>query len=371
MSSQQKQQQQPSRLHSLTEQATGVLKENVGHLLGNKEMEAQGKIQRLKGEIEMEDARMAMGGRRGSLGQELIESVKEVTQKVNLKGATSKVFEKGELSGLTTKVQGLTEQATGTIKENLGKVIGNKELIWEGKAQREHGARLLGSFHGGPVMTHLPYGLLCQINNREWKLNHVETVDKTRPFFKRDFKNWHMARNNRRTLFDEIKRGHFRLRHVNVNDKTMLNWKRDFKNWHMARDNRRTLFDEINRGNFRLKHVKTCDKTKPNLKTFTITKLPNKLLREIRQGGFSLRHVNTVDKCKPKFDKNLHIKKFSLRKDLLEEVKEPHRLKHVQTVDKAKPMIDKGVKLHKMNRRPFLEEVRTGTHLKPARMDVA
>jgi len=88
---------EPSKVSGYTDKVTGAIKENVGYIIGNQQMEAEGKIKKEKGNIEVESAKAV-----------------EYTK-------------------------GTGEQIKGNIKEGVGNVIGNEQMQAEGKAERLKG----------------------------------------------------------------------------------------------------------------------------------------------------------------------------------------------------------------------------------------
>eukprot|EP01089_Gocevia_fonbrunei_P020095 TRINITY_DN7356_c0_g1_i1.p2 TRINITY_DN7356_c0_g1~~TRINITY_DN7356_c0_g1_i1.p2 ORF type:complete len:111 (+),score=43.04 TRINITY_DN7356_c0_g1_i1:46-333(+) len=86
-----------SKASGYTDQAIGAVKENVGYVLGNEQMEAEGKLQRVKGNAEVEGVKAE------------------------------------------NRVEGTVDQVTGAMKEAAGKVTGNKETEFKGKLEKEQG----------------------------------------------------------------------------------------------------------------------------------------------------------------------------------------------------------------------------------------
>jgi len=79
------------------DKAKGVVKENVGHLIGNKELEGKGMVQRAEGEARVEGAKTA-----------------EYTK-------------------------GTVESLKGTVKEKVGDLTGDKSLQGEGMVDKAKG----------------------------------------------------------------------------------------------------------------------------------------------------------------------------------------------------------------------------------------
>jgi uncharacterized protein YjbJ (UPF0337 family) len=79
----------------------------------------------------------------------------------------------------------------------------------------------------------------------------------------------------------------------------------------------------------------------------------------------SLKHVETEDKAKPDLSAAAGTKTKKLNKaQLLDEVRQGAELKHVETADKAKPAIGGDVSLKTWNKEGFLAEVRQGADLR-------
>jgi len=83
-----------SKTEGYKDKVVGAVKENTGYVVGNERMEAEGKVQRMKGTGEVETAKA--------------EQV----------------------------AKGTTEQIKGNIKEFSGKVLGNERMEAEGKVDR-------------------------------------------------------------------------------------------------------------------------------------------------------------------------------------------------------------------------------------------
>jgi len=88
---------QPSKLHGVKDEFVGSVKENVGKAMGNQQMEAEGKVTKMKGEGEVSAVRGEQGAK-----------------------ATA-------------------EKAKGNLKEGVGNLIGNKKMQAEGKADHLKG----------------------------------------------------------------------------------------------------------------------------------------------------------------------------------------------------------------------------------------
>lgn len=88
---------EPSKVSGYTDQTMGGLKENAGWAMGNKQMEAEGKARRAKGDAEVEAARAEQ------------------------------------------KAIGEKDKFKGNIKETTGNILGNEQWQAEGKAERLQG----------------------------------------------------------------------------------------------------------------------------------------------------------------------------------------------------------------------------------------
>eukprot|EP01089_Gocevia_fonbrunei_P013326 TRINITY_DN3396_c0_g3_i1.p1 TRINITY_DN3396_c0_g3~~TRINITY_DN3396_c0_g3_i1.p1 ORF type:complete len:177 (-),score=51.69 TRINITY_DN3396_c0_g3_i1:80-562(-) len=80
-----------------TDQIVGAVKENIGYLIGNSQMETEGKLQRNKGSLEVDGAKAV------------------------------------------NRVEGTVDQISGKVKEVAGKVTGNEKTEYEGKLEKEKG----------------------------------------------------------------------------------------------------------------------------------------------------------------------------------------------------------------------------------------
>ncbi len=87
----------PSKVSGYTDKAMGAIKENVGYVFGNEQMEAEGKERRDKGEYEIEEAKHE------------------------------------------ERVKGTSEQIEGKTKEYAGKILNNEQMEYEGKAKKLQG----------------------------------------------------------------------------------------------------------------------------------------------------------------------------------------------------------------------------------------
>ena len=92
------------RGEGLAEEIGGAAKKNIGKLIGNEQMEAEGAVTELKGEAKQEAVKTA------------------------------------------ERVKGTVEQATGAVKAAVGAVISNEQMEAEGKARQLLGeARVKGN----------------------------------------------------------------------------------------------------------------------------------------------------------------------------------------------------------------------------------
>lgn len=87
----------PSKTSGNMSAAAGAIKENVGHALGNKSMEADGAAKRAKGNAEVETAK-AQG-----------------------------------------YAAGTADKAMGSVKKAAGNVVGNEQMRVEGEAEKTKG----------------------------------------------------------------------------------------------------------------------------------------------------------------------------------------------------------------------------------------
>ncbi len=88
---------QPSKVSGNMESTKGAVKENIGHLFGNKSMEMEGKSDRAHGDAEVAAAK-AQGMAKGAM-----------------------------------------DQMSGSIKNTAGKLFGNEKMRAEGEAERLKG----------------------------------------------------------------------------------------------------------------------------------------------------------------------------------------------------------------------------------------
>ncbi|XP_049851005.1 actobindin-like [Schistocerca gregaria] len=84
---------------------------------------------------------------------------------------------------------------------------------------------------------------------------------------------------------------------------------------------------------------------------------PDELINDI-QKGTELKHAETLDKSCPMIEKGATVHQ-SNRKQLLQEVEQPHNLQHPEcTKDRSSPMIEEGAKVGKTERPALLNEIR-------------
>jgi uncharacterized protein YjbJ (UPF0337 family) len=88
---------QSDRAAGAAKEVGGKIKNAVGKLIGNEQMEAEGKVKELQGEAQQSSAKAA------------------------------------------ERVKGSLEEASGTIKNVVGKIIGNEQMELEGKAKELQG----------------------------------------------------------------------------------------------------------------------------------------------------------------------------------------------------------------------------------------
>lgn len=281
-----------------------------------------------------------------------------------------------------SKMSGIKNEIVGTVKENVGWALGNKQMETEGKITREQGhmeldaARAQGntastSTSGGgggegllermretgeefiDNIKHMGEQLLEQvgystqgthdysaqmedvfasIRKADWNLKHVQTKERTSPvIFDKGYK---LKKFDRKPLFNEIKRKSWKLKHVETRESSPLQLDKGFK----LRTNsaRKNLMAEINRGQWKLKHVsKSNDRSAPRFERFGKVNIPAPLLKEISsKKDFGLKHVKTTDKSVPQVERGIKLNKLD-RKPFLGEVKKGVNLKHVETCDKS------------------------------------
>jgi uncharacterized protein YjbJ (UPF0337 family) len=88
---------QSNRAAGAANEVSGKIKKGVGKLIGNEQMEAEGKVKELKGQAQQSTAKAA------------------------------------------ERVKGSLEEAGGTIKKGVGKLIGNEQMEAEGKVKELQG----------------------------------------------------------------------------------------------------------------------------------------------------------------------------------------------------------------------------------------
>ena len=86
-----------NRGEGAAEEFGGKLKKNIGKLIGNEQMEAEGKAKELKGQAEQETAKAA------------------------------------------ERTKGAVEEVAGAVKNRIGKVLDNEQMAAEGKAKELKG----------------------------------------------------------------------------------------------------------------------------------------------------------------------------------------------------------------------------------------
>jgi uncharacterized protein YjbJ (UPF0337 family) len=85
------------RIKGAAEQAGGTIKKRVGRLIGNEQMEAEGRVSEVSGEAQQASAKAA------------------------------------------ERVEGAVEQVSGAVKHGAGKLLGNQQMAAEGKARELQG----------------------------------------------------------------------------------------------------------------------------------------------------------------------------------------------------------------------------------------
>lgn len=88
---------QGNRMEGVAEQIGGKIKQGIGKVLGNEQMQAEGKAKEMKGEAREESAKAS------------------------------------------ERAKGAVEEVTGGIKKNVGAVIGQEQMQAEGKARELEG----------------------------------------------------------------------------------------------------------------------------------------------------------------------------------------------------------------------------------------
>lgn len=82
----------------------------------------------------------------------------------------------------------------------------------------------------------------------------------------------------------------------------------------------------------------------------------DEVLQEVKQ-EHKLYHVETVDKGQPVIDPDVHLRTFD-KQGLLSSIEAGVPLKHVDTVDKSQPVIEPDVHVQPNNHKELLQEVR-------------
>ncbi|KAI9503166.1 hypothetical protein GGI25_001908 [Coemansia spiralis] len=100
-------------MENIVNKTTGILKENVGYVIGNERMEREGHDQRAQ----------AVGQ------QQLDQQEQERQQKIN----------EAKNDPNLNRAGGATQEAGGAAKETLGKILGNESMQAEGHNDRVQG----------------------------------------------------------------------------------------------------------------------------------------------------------------------------------------------------------------------------------------
>jgi uncharacterized protein YjbJ (UPF0337 family) len=125
--SQSSQTNEASIVTAIKDQAVGAIKETLGSVLGNTQMELEGKAQKIHGQNEYEIAKSV---------QPEDQSSNQVTdQGIIPPSGPSSIGAPVEPSMMT----GWKDQAVGSMKETLGSVTNNQNMELTGKAQQFHG----------------------------------------------------------------------------------------------------------------------------------------------------------------------------------------------------------------------------------------
>jgi uncharacterized protein YjbJ (UPF0337 family) len=279
----------------------GGVKETVGHLMGNEDMEKEGHQQKLRGEAELAQHR-AMGDRAGR------ESEMNARYQMGRQSVVGEIGRVGGFKGMKGRLSHVEPH-----ERQLSDFIGKQEFHlkkWDIKP------------------------LLSEIRSQR-TLKHAETKQKgllySIPIGKEEF---HLRESPRKRLFEDLnKEGAIRtLREVpqsEICDRSSPRLDLASRGG-VSKNEVGALLSEIKEG-ADLKHVETTDKSKPLLDSETPIKLQkldkDKLLSEIKEGA-ELKHVETMDKAKPSLDKDTHLKTWD-RQGFLDEVRQGTDLKHV------------------------------------------
>jgi uncharacterized protein YjbJ (UPF0337 family) len=260
-----------TRAQSLAGQAAGTLKESIGHVLGKKELEAEGKAQR-------EQAARLWG-----------------------------VVEGRERVGMHIPYELLETINKGNFHLKHVEICCDKSKPMIDKTVK--------------IKKHNRRAMFDEIKRGRFNLRHVETRE-VKPVFP---EKWKLKRMPRQPFLDEIRRGNFRLKPATTCDKSKPRihglGMRKFPD---------SLLNDITRGKPKLKHTEIAkDWSKPMIaKNIHLKKLDRSaLLEDVKHANVKLKHVNTCDKTKVMM-KDVHLRKVD-RKPFLDEVRRGSTLKHV------------------------------------------
>jgi len=145
------QQNQPSKLHGYKDEVVGAIKENVGYLIGNNQMENEGRQTKEQGISEVVAA---------SAVAEEPKQYTTTTFPTPAPGATTIHYTETpsnpspssdtSTSNDPSMIHAYKEKTVGAVQENVGYVIGNERIEAEGKSKRDLGQAELEqakSFH--------------------------------------------------------------------------------------------------------------------------------------------------------------------------------------------------------------------------------
>jgi len=276
---------EPSKLSGLKNEIVGVVKENVGKALGNKQMQAEGRLAREQGHTERKAAHNEAKAKGTSTsGKEgIVEKVKEMGNKI--------------------------------IKPTASSSSSSKQF------DQDYESRM--------------YGIFASIRGCDYHLKHPQNIsDRSAPVLDKSFKLRKPV--DRKRLFAEIRKGGWKLRHAETFERKDLHLDQGFK---IRKNPRESLFNDITKSSWKLKKVRhPKDRSAPHFDRIKRVKLPAAVLRDLRNSKTydNLRHVSVQsDRSAPVLDKASFSLKRIDRKPFLGEVKKGYKLKHVETCDKS------------------------------------
>ena len=128
MSSQQN--NEASIVTAIKDQAVGAIKEVIGSVIGNTQMELEGKAQKVHGQNEYDFAKAAHSG----------EAEPEKFQRAYHSDAPNESEKNDQpVESDPSQLSGLKDQALGAMKSTMGAATGNQDMELKGKAQNIHG----------------------------------------------------------------------------------------------------------------------------------------------------------------------------------------------------------------------------------------